>query len=1153
MPPDTVRMPAATTGFPSMVAAARILTIDIDASGRPTGCHAGDLGLLRDCGLGPVEISPDHVLLSLPAPLAVAASRACARADGAAGAMRILGSGSRDGIAIEASVAPRCGAVAGAATHCLILRETLADDARQRTIARLVQVAESTTNLVVVTDEHRRIEWVNEAFTRTTGYTLDEVRGRHPGKLLQFDGTDPQTVARIRRALDACEPVQAEILNRGKSGCAYWLSLDIQPVLRGDGGLDGFVAVQTDITEKREQSARLVQLAAEAEAARATLLAAVSALPDGFALFDAQERLILRNDRYASFHPRIASSLVPGVTLGEMLAAELAAGEYPEARGRESAWLDEKMRRLREGPGWAIDIELADGRWVRSVKTRLPGGQTIALRSEITQLKQAEKAAVAHRLAAMDASRDAIAIATPDGRLEHVNAALVTMFGGDAGSWLGQDWSLLCHPADRAALSKAARKAIARRGAWRGYMRGPECKGVIARQEISLTRAPDGSFILIARDASQLAQDLQHETALHDLLMTIASRYLNTPADQVDLAIDAALGELARFADADRAYLFTYDWADGTTTNTHEWCAPGIAPRRRRLQRVALSEIPFWVEPHRTGQSIHVPDATALPEGSPLRDLLAPLGIKSLIAIPVMDGERCEGFLGFDFVRRHYRYSDRERLLLRFFSEISRSLRNRASLELLSRDVSRRLRDEEERRRIQEVAAQQRLEYEARLERALVETKRLHERDRQMRQMSEMMVRALRSLAEAQDPADGPLLLLRQLAQAMRTRCAALLPLDPHEEPIGLEHAEWWSGILRQGTLIDYLAAKPRRLISDLSVTAVFAPLATTWPGGRLHWMTTARVVSAQRAGYLLVVAGDESEDDPAALDHFRQQLFVRFVPLLAEALRLRYDAIRARKLEQDLQQAQKMEALGTLAGSIAHEINTPMQYISDNLHFLRDSFTELFALVDADASLGAGDPRAGLGAAYLRAEIPPALEQSLAGCRRIAEIVEAVRTFAYPDLARDEDVDLRMVLEHCLVITRSAWKHEVDVMLACEAGIPVVRGGPGQISQVFVNLITNACHAARMAAGESGRVRITLGTQDDFVVVHVDDNGPGVPAELRDRIFDPFFTTKAVGKGTGQGLGISRRIVERYGGRVTLSESPLGGARFTTTLPARA
>jgi PAS domain S-box-containing protein len=1125
-----------------VAAADRILVIDLDAGGRPTGGYAGAIELI-DPAPGVPRRPVAEILRDLPGPVARAALDLCTE-DAGGETNRVLAGTSPAGNPLEARVVPRHGAGPGEAAYCLMLRE-MAADPRQRMIARLAQVAASTTNLVVVTDAARRIEWVNDAFTRTTGYTLDEVRGRQPGKLLQFEGTDQATIQRIRRALDAREPVHAEILNRAKSGREYWLSLDIQPVLTPDGRLDGYVAVQTDITGKMQDAARLARFAAEAEAARAALLAAVAALPDGFALFDSREQLVLCNDRYRHLHPRATAILVPGIEIERLMRFELSLGEYPAALGREGAWLQQMMGALREGTGWTADLELADGRWVRSVKIRTADRQTIALRSDITELKRAERTAVAHRLATMDASRDAIAIATPDGRLSYVNAALARMFGGDALSWIGQEWTRLCHADDRAAIDKAARKAVSRRGAWRGFMRGPQADGDASRQEVSLTRAPDGSFVLIARDASQLAKDLQNETALHDLLMTIASRYLNTPAERVDAAIGSALGDLARFVDADRAYIFDYDWDAQTTTNTHEWCAPGIAPQRQTLQRVPVADLTFWTIAHRSGLSVHVPDTASLPEGSALRDLLEPQRIRSLVAIPVMDGERCEGFLGFDFVRRHYRYSDRERLLLDFFAQISRSLRNRARLELLSRDVSQRLRYEEERRRLQEAAAEQRVEYEARLERALIETKRLHERDRQMRVSSEMMVRALRSLSEAQDPADGPLLLLHQLGRALQTGCAAILPLDVDEAPLVLGHADWWQGVQRQRGFIDYLAAKPRRTIADLSAAAVFAPVAATWPEAALGWMVTALVAPAQ-AGYLLIVAGSGAE----ALDQGRLQLFGRFIPLLAEALRRRQDSIRARKLEQDLQQAQKMEALGMLAGSIAHEINTPMQYISDNLHFLQDGFGELVPLIDGARRPEETAVRAAFGADYLCAEIPAALAQSLSGCRRIAEIVEAVRTFAYPDLAQDEDVDVRSVLDHCLVITRNAWKHEVEVGFACQTVVPATRGGPGQISQVFVNLITNACHAARLSSRGTGVVRIALDQEGGFVVVHFDDNGPGVPADLRARIFDPFFTTKEVGKGTGQGLGISRRIVERYGGRILLGDSPLGGARFTVMLP---
>jgi PAS domain S-box-containing protein len=1019
------------------------------------------------------------------------------------------------------------------------------DLAERQHLVRLARVAAATSNLVIVTDARRRIEWVNDAFTRTTGYTLDEVRGRRPGELLQFEDTDAATVARIRDALDARRPVHAEILNRAKSGQSYWLAIDIQPVLDARGELDGFIAIQNDISEKKLQAETLARFAAEAEQARATLLAAVSALPDGFALFDAQGRLVLCNDRYKALHPRSNDALAPGATLASIMTAELSRGEYPEARGREQAWLEARLGAVRDRQGWETETELADGRWVRSAKLRIADGQMIALRSDITRLKRAEKTAVAQRLAAMDASHDAIAIAGPDGRLAHVNAALARMFGGDGDhAWLGREWSELCHPADRASVATAAREAIAARGAWRGYMRALYADGATPHQEVSLTRAPDGSFVLIARDVSQLKADLQAEMALHDLLMTIASRYLNTPVEQVDAAIEAALGQLAHFVGADRAYLFDYDWAAGTTTNTHEWCGDGIAPQREMLQSVPLAGLSGWTDAHREGRSVHVPDVAELPPDGQLRQILEPQGIKSCVAIPIMDGLRCEGFLGFDSVRRRYAYSHRERLLLSFFSEISRSLRNRARLEILSRDVSERLRHEEERRRLQDLVTRERVAHDARLERTLVELKRLHGRDRQMRAASEMVVRALRSLSEVEDPADGPVRLLSQLAEAMETPYAALLPRDTDGTPLCADHAAWWDAVRRQTGVIDYLAERPSRMIADVSAAATLAPLAAL---PELRWMASARI-EPSLPGYLLVVAGARRE----GLDQGRLQLFQRFVPLLAEALRRRRDSIRARKLEQDLQQAQKLEALGMLAGSIAHEINTPMQYIGDNLQFLRDAFRDLLRPATMG---GAVDLAGGSEAADLLAEIPDALDQSLTGCQRIAEIVAAVRTFAYPDLAQDEDVDLRTVLEHCLIITRSTWKHEIDVALDCAPNVPLVRGGPGQISQVFVNLITNACHAvrdARDARAAPGMVRISLGAQEDFAIVHLDDNGPGVPPELRERIFDHFFTTKEVGKGTGQGLGISRRIVERYRGRLTLGNSQLGGARFTVTFPVR-
>lgn len=1127
----------------------RLLLVDLDATGRPLGPYAGDPSLLHEAAAAGMNLDQRGRMVRLPSVLLETVSELLQTPEVAQRAsMRVRLQAERGHpLLLDVNVLSRdTTSSEGSAAYTLVIRELRTEPAQQRLIARLAQVATSTTNLVIVTDAQRRIEWVNQAFTRTTGYSLEEVRGRQPGELLQCEDTDAATVKRIRDALDARSSVQAVILNRGKHGRRYWLSLDIQPVLRSDGAVEAFIAVQSDITPSIEQSERLELLAVQAQSARATLLSAVNALPVGFALFDGEERLAMCNDQYRSLHPTIERRLDPGVGLQDLLEAEIACGAYPSARGQEQHWLASRLQALREGRGWDFELELADGRWVKSTKIRTEDGQTIALRSDITALKRSEKSAVTQLIATMDASLDAVALAGPDGRINFVNAALARLVGGAASTWGGKDWSLLCHPADRQAFVAAADSALRDRGVWRGTMRMPRLGSPGPMQEVTLTRVPDGSLVLIARDISQLEQALQQETLLHDLLMTIASRYLNTPLERVDAAIEAGLGELARFVDADRGYLFEYDWEAGTTSNTHEWCVPGVEPQRQHLQRLALEDFEIWTRAHLVGDSIHVADTAELAPGSALRELLSSQGIKSLVAIPMMDGTRCEGFLGFDFVRRHHRYSSREHSLLSFFSEISRSLRQRSRLEIQAREVRRQLAQEEERGRLQKALDLQRVESETRLKRALVETQRLHDRDREVRRASELMVSALQSLSESRDPSEGPALLLKQLADAMGSSSAAILPLESSEEPIRLERDGWWSGLLNQPAIVGYMATKRFRLIADLRAVPAFAPMSPYLASDGYAWMTSALIGTARR-GVLLAVAG--SARDP--LDQNRIQLFVRFVPLVVEALRRRRESLRARKLESDLQQSQKLEALGALAGSIAHEINTPMQYISDNLHFLRDALGTLTSRIERHRGADLPGSPEDQDLDYLLKEVPLALEQSLNGSRRVAEIVDAVRSIAYPDLAPDETVHLRSTLEHCLVITRGNWKHDIDVSLLGDRSVPVVRGSPGQISQVFVNLTNNACDAVRQRRdGHRGVVHIRLTSQPGQVRVDVDDNGPGVPLAMRKRIFERFFTTKPLGHGTGRGLDICRAIVERHGGTIVVQDSPLGGARFTVLLP---
>jgi signal transduction histidine kinase len=183
------------------------------------------------------------------------------------------------------------------------------------------------------------------------------------------------------------------------------------------------------------------------------------------------------------------------------------------------------------------------------------------------------------------------------------------------------------------------------------------------------------------KEAQQQAQEaLQRQGELQGILMRVASEYINMPTEQVAKSILNTLEELGLFAKADRAYIFDYDWDQSVCNNTYEWCAEGITPQIQELQGVPLEAIQQWVETHKKGAVMYVPDVLALDTNDPLRGILEPQEIKSLIAIPMMDGKNCIGFIGFDAVRTHYAYSDKEKSLLVLYAQMLVNIRMRTSL-----------------------------------------------------------------------------------------------------------------------------------------------------------------------------------------------------------------------------------------------------------------------------------------------------------------------------------------------------------------------------------------------------------------------------------------------------------------------------------------
>lgn len=265
-----------------------------------------------------------------------------------------------------------------------------------------------------------------------------------------------------------------------------------------------------------------------------------------------------------------------------------------------------------------------------------------------------------------------------------------------------------------------------------------------------------------------------------------------------------------------------------------------------------------------------------------------------------------------------------------------------------------------------------------------------------------------------------------------------------------------------------------------------------------------------------------------------------------------------------------RLEALGTMASGIAHEINTPIQFIGDNLQFISDSFETLDQLLQrytrlheaANAIEALSAESKALAEAiedaeldFLREELPSAIDQSLSGIQQVARIASAMKTFARRGSNEKEFADINQAIDLTAAISRNEWKYDADLELSLDPDLPKVACNIGELSQVWLNLIVNAAHAIRAKPDlPRGLITVTTSSGDGMIDVTIADNGTGMSDDVRARVFEPFFSTKEAGEGSGQGLAISRTIIaEQHGGDIALWTEAGQGSRFTVRLPIKA
>jgi signal transduction histidine kinase len=249
------------------------------------------------------------------------------------------------------------------------------------------------------------------------------------------------------------------------------------------------------------------------------------------------------------------------------------------------------------------------------------------------------------------------------------------------------------------------------------------------------------------------------------------------------------------------------------------------------------------------------------------------------------------------------------------------------------------------------------------------------------------------------------------------------------------------------------------------------------------------------------------------------------------------------------------------LAFGIAHEINTPIQYIGDNGHFLGDAFRDLLDVATAGSESGcSGASASGRSATatavdvdYLRTEVPKAIGQLLEGVDHVARIVRAMKEFSHPGPVEKTPVDINRAIESIILVSRNEWKYSADLLTDLDPDLPRVPCLGSRLNQVILNLIVNAAHAISAVVQDSeNKGTITISTRHcaEWAEIRVIDTGCGIPEAIRSQVFDPFFTTKDVGKGTGQGLALAHAvIVQEHGGTIGFESEEGSGTTFTIRL----
>jgi PAS domain S-box-containing protein len=641
-------------------------------------------------------------------------------------------------------------------------------------------------------------------------------------------------------------------------------------------------------------------------------------------------------------------------------------------------------------------------------------------------------------------------------------------------------------------------------------------------------------------------KELEQELLRKDQLLEAMGHALVAlqTSEEIDPVLPVFLGTLAQGAGAGRAFLFKA--VHGTRSNRETsmsliqaWCREGAQARQPALQAMPMvtAGLARWLEELAAGRDLEG-TLDDFPEQE--RPFLEALEVGALFLMPVTVRGELWGMLGFDEGSAQRRWSPSEREILRLAAQALggklERRNNTADLKAAQAELEERVqhRTRELLSANQEVKGEMtsRLQAENRL--AAI-TSGILQLGPDVRSNLRILVGLLHSLTRAERVA-----YLSQSGGALHTIAALPEQVDA-----------------LAGPLLQKIFALPEE--EDPLKGAILAmgpgaflpgePFTFTLPGTRLTVLAQPVCTEDEVVGFLVAL--------PGAGTHWsaEDRTVLGILCAAASIEERRWRSEEENNLAQmQLHQTQKLESVGRLAAGIAHEINTPLQYLSLNMMFLKKTYAQVFQASLASGALGAASHQADL--PWLQEETHKVLTDSMDGIDQVVRIVRAMKEFSHPGSPDPLPVNVNRCLESAATVSRNEWKYVAELSLELDPELSMIQGFPAELNQVFLNLIVNAAQAigAKGRPGrELGTITIRTAGLPEGVEIRIQDTGTGIAPEHQPKVFDPFFTTKEVGVGTGQGLMVSyQTIVNTHGGKIFFETTPGEGTTFIVQLPLR-